>query len=380
MHKAPATAHPRWYHEAEHDRTVSARYDTLLNKAAGPPASGIAQKKAKPNTLRTDHHDIVNIGFEPLRGAALKHTILVVAFWAMGVAALAQDFAPVPKQLTRCSAPVRQGDDNDIRIRTEDRQPGHAVPMPDAVARSIDAATEWVTRPSRDKALWKEEHQTDLSAMQCRDVYPGAHVVRLKDGLELYAVHAQSWVASWLLLVVYDPASGKATPKPAYVNTKWAGSEDPLLKKPYVATADLRGDGHQQIVVEERAHNGTLYNAVVYRYFDIAPDLALTNVMALEARTVDPFSNDEAMVLRTMTTLDNRRLRIDQSYATGKKKIAGGYAILESSGPGVPYRVVERHGVKKEASSHFRLSDGTLITMSEEEDDGFLKEGHGLYY
>jgi hypothetical protein len=304
----------------------------------------------------------------------------VVAFLALGALAPAHDFAPVPKQLTHCSAPTRLGDDNDIRIQAEDRQPGHAVPMPDAVARSIDAATEWVTRPSRDKALWKEEHRTDLSALRCRDVYPGAHLIRLRDGLELYAVHAHSWVASWLLLVVYDPASGKATPKPAYVNTKWAGSDDPLLKRPYIATANLRGDEHWQMVVEERAHNGTIYNAVVYRYFDVAADLALTNVMALEARTVDPFSSDEGMVLRTMTTLDNRRLRVDQSYAIGKKKIAGGYAILESTGPGKPYRVMERHDVKKAASPELTMSDATLITMSDEEDDEFLKEGHGLYY
>jgi hypothetical protein len=298
----------------------------------------------------------------------------------MGALASAHDFAPVPKQLAHCTAPARLGDDNDIRIRAEDRQPGHAVPMPDAVARSIDAATEWVTRPSRDKALWKEEHQTDLSAMRCRDVYPRAHVIRLKDGLELYAVHAQSWVASWLLLVVYDPASGKATAKPAYINLKWADGKDPLLKKPYVATADLRGDGHWQIVVEERAHNGTIYNAVVYRHFDVAPDLSLTNVLALEARSIDPFSDGHPIVLRATTTLDNRRLRIDQSYVTGKKKIAGGYAILESTGPGVPYRVAERHGIKKAASPHFTLGDTTLITMSGEEDDEFLKEGHGLYY
>jgi hypothetical protein len=310
----------------------------------------------------------------------LKRVFLVVAFLAMGVAAPAQDYAPAPKQLVHCSAPTRLGNDNDIRIQAEDRQPGRAVSMPDAVARSIDAATEWVTRPDRDTSSGKDEKfLAYLAAMRCRDIYPRAHVIRLRDGLELYAVHAGSWATSWLLLIVYDPASGKATPKPAYVNLKWAGSKDRLLKKPYVATADLRGDGRWQIVVEERAHNGTLYNAAVYRYFDIAPDLALTNVMALEARTVDPLSNGEAMVLRTMTTLDARHLRIDQSYATGKKKISGGYAILESTGPGVPYRVAERHGIEKAVSPHFTMSDATLITMSEE-DDEFLKQGHGLYY
>ena len=312
----------------------------------------------------------------------MKRAFAVLAFWVLGALALAHEFAPVPKHLAHCSAPARLGDDNDIRIGAEDRQRGIAVPMPDAVARSIDAATEWVTRPSRDMSLWKEgeTYQADLAALRCRNVYPRAHVIRLRGGLELYAVHAQSWVTSWLLLVVYDPASGKATPKPAYVNLKWAEGKDPLLKKPYVATADLRGDGRWQIVVEERAHNGTIYNAVVYRYFDIAPNLALTNIMALEARTLDPLSDDEAMVLRTMTTLDSQHLRIDQSYASRRRKIPFGYAILESTGPGVPYRVAKRHGTNKAASQHFTMGDATLITMSEEEDDEFLKQGHGLYY
>lgn len=62
-----------------------------------------------------------------------------------------------------------------------------------------------------------------------------------------------------------------------------------------------------------------------------------------------------------------------------ERKIAGGYAILESPAPGAAYRVVERHGIKRSASPHFTLCNESLITMSEEEDE-FLEQGHGLYY
>jgi hypothetical protein len=134
------------------------------------------------------------------------------------------------------------------------------------------------------------------------------------------------------------------------------------------------------VVVEERAHNGNVYNAAVYRYFDIGPDLKLTNVLALETRVLDPFPPSDGKLMRTLTRIDATHQRIDQVYVDGKKRISGGYAILASEGPGRPFHVAERHGIKKTVSPAFEISSSTLISLSEEEDDEFLKQGHGLYY
>ena len=153
-----------------------------------------------------------------------------------------------------------------------------------------------------------------------------------------------------------------------------------MLKRPYIALGDLRNDGHKQIVIEERGHNGTIYNAAVYRYFDLGDDLTLTNVLALEARAYDPFFDGDASIERTLTPIDATHVRIDQTYVSGKKRISGGYAVLESTGRGKPYRVRERHGLDKRVSPHFELCNDSLISLSGEDDNTFLKDGHGLYY
>lgn len=307
---------------------------------------------------------------------------LAVFLLAAGLcsAASGADFAPVPKHLQHCTAPAAARLDNDIEI-LDGAPRGPLAPMPEAVAQAIEPATDWVTRPIRNIANGQREAiAKELAKTRCRDVYPFANIVPLKNGRSLYAVHAKSAFAHWLLLVVYDPATGKATPKPASVNLRWTGPKDPLMKRPYISFTDLRGDGHEQVVVEERGHNGTLYNAAVYRYFDLTDDLVLTNVLALEARAADPDPRDEAVIERTLTSVDATHVRIDQVYVSGKNRISGGYAVLESAGRGKPYRVRERHGITTRAAPHFQLGNDSLITLSGVDDDQFLKDGHGLYY
>lgn len=307
--------------------------------------------------------------------------LIVSAAWLTISAAQANDkYAPLPQQLRHCTPHTLQS--KDIIIDVSGHERGKSAIMPNTVSRAIDTATNWVTRPNRYISGNNDASDviSETTKLHCKDIYPLAHAIALPNGLTLYAVHASSFASSWLLLVAYDPASGKASAKPAYTNTKWMSKDDLLLLPPYISTADLRSDGHQQIVVEERGHNGTMYNAAVYRYFDIAPDLTLTNVMALEARTYTINPDDKAMIVRTLTPINATHVRIDQAYVSGTKRISGGYAILESPGPGKPYYVSERHAVDSLASPHFRLCNESLVTMSETDDDLFLKEGHGLYY
>jgi hypothetical protein len=65
-----------------------------------------------------------------------------------------------------------------------------------------------------------------------------------------------------MVLILFNPATGALTKDPPKVDvksTQMFGWKDPLLEKPLISLADLRGNHRRQIVVEERVHNGTMY-------------------------------------------------------------------------------------------------------------------------
>jgi len=53
-----------------------------------------------------------------------------------------------------------------------------------------------------------------------------------------------------------------------------------------------------------------MYNAVVYHYFDVGPNLELTRVLARETRVV-ALEPSEGLFVRELTQLTPRRLRME---------------------------------------------------------------------
>ncbi len=185
---------------------------------------------------------------------------------------------------------------------------------------------------------------------------------------------------SYFYLVLYDPATGAVTQNPPRIWAKWRqsfGAKDPLLKRPFISSADLFENHHQQIVFEEYVHNGNMYNGVVYHYFDVGPNLALTRVLARETRLL-AFNPHDELIVRGLTQLSATRLRLD-TFATWSRKSVPrkplGYVILESPGPGTPFHVAQRH---PEDAKTFDC----LVTCMDASpgDDVFLREGNTFYY
>lgn len=314
--------------------------------------------------------------------AMLRLLVPILWFGFFCVGAYAGPLAPLPDRLKHCGASAFAGADNDIRIHADDRQRGKSVPLPKAVREAMDANTDWVTasyrRHGAEGAIWFDENET------CRDVYPLVNRIALPGGLELYVVHAAGeFGAYYYLLYVYDPASGRLTKKPANIFGKWADKSDDFLRRPYVSTADLRGDGRYQIVFEEVVHNGDVYNGVVYNYFDIGPDLELTHVLAVEARCQDPVDPDNRFE-RTITPIGSGDLRLELSYFTPRGTLHNGdYAVLRSPGPGKPYHIVRRHVAARPGFSRLSRSNAdVLITIdpNSEGDDAFVKDGSVFRY
>ena len=196
-------------------------------------------------------------------------------------------------------------------------------------------------------------------------------------------LHADRGLGGYFyFLYLYDPATGRVTAKPPALYGKWARRRDPLLVKPYVSVADLRGDGHRQIVFEERVHNGTVYNGAVYSYFDIGPELELTRVLALETRVEDAVKPANS-IFRRLTRISSKRQRLDVYYGSADgPRLNVGRAILESAGPGQPFHVVDRIPAAEPVlkSLLWTSNQEMPVTVSEEEDDKFLRNGYTLYY
>jgi len=273
-----------------------------------------------------------------------------------------------------CELAAFETPDNDIRIEGDERPVGRVAPMPTQVAAVLHRVAARLIANIDDAEL-----KNDLT---CATLFPGSYKISAPERRELFVAEIYlGFGVGFFYFVLHDPATGDVTSVPPRVYSKWQqiSDHDDLLQKPFVASEDLYQDNHRQIVFEERVHNGTVYNGVVYHYFSVGPRLELTRVLALETRVFTPTDEpDDALYVRKLTRLAPLRLRLDliamfEDGVTEHRKI--GFVILESGGSGLPFRVVERHA----EDLHYL---DALVTLSWDSpgDDVFLREGYTFYY
>jgi hypothetical protein len=298
------------------------------------------------------------------------HILSVAACCVGGIAAAPTAFAADASAISTCTLTTAyMTADNDIRLDNDHRPKGIAVPLPAAVAAAIKTSAE---------TLVGKLDPGSTDGMKCADIIGDTYRVSLLEKREFYVAyfHIPAGI-EYFSLVLFDRSSGAVTRQPAMIGAKWTegfGTSDPFTRQPFVSSADLLQNGHRQIVFEERVHNGTVYNGVVYHYFEVGNDLELTRILAHEA-SVDIFDH---LYTRELTRLAPNRLRLDTfstSNIDGGGARPAGYAILERDGVGLPFKVVESHPVDKD------MIQG-LITFSGEPggDDAFLRDGFTGYY
>lgn len=287
--------------------------------------------------------------------------------WLWGSVALA---ASPPLDATECHLSAVATPDNDIRVFKDTRAPGTSVAVPPVVAEQLAAAAN----------RFLGEVDTDVSGgLTCESLFPDS-VYRVSAALQrnLYVVDISgNFGISFFYLVLHDPVTGTVTADPPRIYAKWVqgfGRNDPMVETPFVSSADLFQDHNPQIVFEEQVHNGTVYNGVVYHYFEVGPNLELTRVAARETRVI---MFDRGPFLREFTSLAPTRLRLDifedpKGNASQRKDL--GYAILESEGIGRPFHISEQHPTDKDI-------DQNMVTLGGvESQDDFLRHGYTEYY
>ena len=151
-----------------------------------------------------------------------------------------------------------------------------------------------------------------------------------------------------------------------------------LMKRPYVFFEDVNQDREPEVVIQERVHNGTMYNAVIYHYFNIGGDLSLKRLLALETRLIDLFSkNESGFIIRTIEKLSPNQIKL-RVHLEGKAdptlRTPVGEVLLESPHAAAPFTI-------KSETVLIEKYAGLLVTGSEgEEEDQFIRNGYGFVY
>jgi len=185
--------------------------------------------------------------------------------------------------------------------------------------------------------------------------------------------------SDFYFFILFDPATNRITRNPVFIYGKWMEGDDwgSELRRPLLSFEDIYGDGELELIVEERVHNGTMYNAVVYHYYYASPDLALCPILAVETRLFDVFTwKMRGVITRAVRKLAKGEIRLEVTldYQDPTPVHAElGSVILHSSQPGNPFEIVERAVID---SKYARL----LITGSETDEAKFIVEGYDFYY
>jgi hypothetical protein len=149
-------------------------------------------------------------------------------------------------------------------------------------------------------------------------------------------------------LVMFDPATGVTSNLAARLNAKWtlytlngSGEHRDLKDDRPISWIDLYADGNPVLAFQVLGHNGSFYDAAIYRYFHVGPELDLTPILARETMLT---MLDEGPYFRRLSPLGSGRWKLTTTLEQpDRKRKEIGYAVIESLSPGAPFRVVELH-------------------------------------
>jgi hypothetical protein len=212
---------------------------------------------------------------------------------------------------------------------------------------------------------------------RCADIFSPVAKLAGPAGLQVYVAPRYFEIENSVdYFLMYNSLTGAVTKSPPLIFTKWwkaTRASDPLKKHPIVRMEAARDGRSPLLIVEERTHNGNVYDAVVYRYFEVGKDMSLSQILAVEARAI-LLSDREKYTERKATFLTRNRVRLEVS-SRSRRWGAQGTALLERAHSGEPFHVARRMPAR-------RTHRQGLITYcdSAKNDDDFLRLGCDFYY
>jgi len=291
--------------------------------------------------------------------------LLVFGLTAPQNAQAQQDSSPPCANPPRIKAVARP--DNDISFST---QTGSSIQVPAPVQDKINAL-------AAEACFEVRAYSTD--SLPLASFYGVTFVVSSPDDFQVFAFSRPQVFASSVFFILYDTPTHRLTPTPVEIYAKWAHDDDGVCERPFVTFEDLDHDGRKELVIRERTHNGTSYNACVRHYYRVGSDLSLFPMLAVEERSLQDFLGvNNAWLLRRVRFVSRDSLTVVTILST----------------PGHPERKVgevllSRHATAHYAGCAYQLTDTrvvdpkfqqALITDSPAHDENFILTGKTLWY
>ena len=254
---------------------------------------------------------------------------------------------------------------------TDEHPEGREIAVPKAVAKKIKSLVN-EAYANLEPSLKREYSEEYFYGNVFRITAPG--------GRELYVFLQTGPLGVYFYyFILFDPKTNKVTKMPPCIYAKWMlgpawGAE---LKKPLASFEDIDGDETEECVIQERVHNGTVYNAIVYHYYHISPDLSLRPVLAVETRLRDITTEDQdGIINRTLQKTGIGEVLLDVSLDCSTPNPLHrelGSVLLRSPEPGSPFKIVKKIVLDPDYG-------GLLITASGEDEFKFTIKGYDFYY
>lgn len=227
---------------------------------------------------------------------------------------------------------------------------------------------------SKQAKNWFTVERWREAGLTCEHVFSPVRKLDAPDGLQLF-VSERNFLfgASFDDFVLYDPRTDIATQSPPYIFTKWSKQGDGDGSTNVRFSADRSGMPNF-LVATEKGHNGTMYDAIIDRYFEFGEDLALTPVLSIERETI-LLGDFEELTERRLTFASPFRARIDVRSRSKRGIGVSGSVELVRDRLGTPFRVV-----KPPAGNNKALDGLVSYCDTRKSDDQFIRDGCNFYY
>lgn len=132
-------------------------------------------------------------------------------------------------------------------------------------------------------------------------------------------------------LILYDPQRNRVSSEPISISgQELEGQHDPFFSKPVIFFEDLDEDGFQELVVQERIHRGTAYNAVVFHYFHFDNELSPSLMFNIEKKMLIPGEGGTLVRRSRKISKDNLEVEVYlQADGQQQRKIGEALYILD---------------------------------------------------
>jgi len=255
---------------------------------------------------------------------------------------------------------------------------GNTIRIPNRVSSKINTLIKKNYYEWRNACVLDEGEESEECNYPIKSFYGNVIKLSTPIGLDLYVYEYRYMFGNnFYGFILYDPKTDHITSNPPEIYGKWMdGDWGGRLQKPIVSFSNNIGDNSYKLVVQERVHNGTMYNAVMYRYYAIDDNLSLVLILNIETRLLDLYTEETGGVIER----NIKRTSPDELLLTailkqkGKHDEVVGEAILRQSGKYLPYKIVNK-------SVRNNKYDKLVVTaFGSKEENNILQYGYNFYY